>query len=222
MGVKERRTREREARRRAILDAARDLFVAEGYDNVSIRKIAERIEYSPAGIYRYFAGKEDIFFALAEAGFRRFDRAMKAIPSGPDPLDTLKRRAWQYYEFSKAQPEYFALMFVDRSVPRISRDWERFAFLREMRDDTAATVARCIDQGILPASTHPDAAFHILATAMHGAAVIRLGGRFCPRQVTDDLARDVLETTIAGLRSGVPTTFRAAAGFHTAAGGPAA
>ena len=70
MGVKERHEREREATGRAILDAARDLFVAEGYQNVSIRKIAERIEYSPAAIYSYFPSKDDIFLALAEEGFR--------------------------------------------------------------------------------------------------------------------------------------------------------
>ena len=66
MGVKERQEREREAVSRAILDAARDLFVAEGYPHVSIRKIAERIEYSPAAIYGYFPSKDDIFFALAQ------------------------------------------------------------------------------------------------------------------------------------------------------------
>ena len=70
MGVKERQEREREATGRAILDAARDLFVAEGYQNVSIRKIAEKIEYSPAAIYSYFPSKDDIFLALAEEGFR--------------------------------------------------------------------------------------------------------------------------------------------------------
>src|ERR1700689_3029099 len=70
MGIKERHERDREAVERAILDAARDLFVAEGYANVSIRKIAERIEYSPAAIYVYFRSKDDIFFALAEEGFR--------------------------------------------------------------------------------------------------------------------------------------------------------
>ena len=74
MGVKERQEREREAVSRAILDAARDLFVAEGYHNVSIRKIAERIEYSPAAIYSYFPSKDDIFFALAEEGFRLLSR----------------------------------------------------------------------------------------------------------------------------------------------------
>src|SRR5476649_2810731 len=70
MGIKERQERDREAVRRSILDAARELFVAEGFQNVSIRKIAERIEYSPAAIYGYFPSKDDIFFALAEEGLR--------------------------------------------------------------------------------------------------------------------------------------------------------
>ena len=70
MGIKERQERDREAVSRAILDAARELFVAEGYGNVSIRKIAERIEYSPAALYGYFPSKDDIFYALAEEGFR--------------------------------------------------------------------------------------------------------------------------------------------------------
>jgi len=70
MGIKERQERDREAVGRSILDAARELFVAEGFQNVSIRKIAERIEYSPAAIYGYFPSKDDIFFALAEEGLR--------------------------------------------------------------------------------------------------------------------------------------------------------
>ena len=70
MGIKERQERDREAVRRSILDAARELFVTEGYRNVSIRKIAEKIEYSPAAIYGYFPSKDDIFYALAEEGFR--------------------------------------------------------------------------------------------------------------------------------------------------------
>ena len=83
MGIKERQERDRESVRRSILDAARELFVAEGYANVSIRKIAERIEYSPAAIYGYFPSKDDIFYALAEEGFRLLHR-----PDAPDPAAT--------------------------------------------------------------------------------------------------------------------------------------
>ena len=95
MGVKERQEREREAVSRAILDAARDLFVAEGYPHVSIRKIAERIEYSPAAIYGYFPSKDDIFFALAEEGFRLLisSAAQRDLEQsdGSDPLSAVRR-----------------------------------------------------------------------------------------------------------------------------------
>src|SRR6476659_1015684 len=132
MGIKERHDRDREAVQRAILDAARDLFVKEGYQNVSIRKIAERIEYSPAAIYGYFPSKDDIFFALAEEGFRLLSALVPDEPARPDlpPIDRVREILWHIYEFSREQPEYFALMFIDRSVPRISREYERFAVAR--------------------------------------------------------------------------------------------
>ena len=57
MGVQERRAREKENIREEILDAARTLFVKEGYENVSIRKIAAKIEYAPGTIYLYFEDK---------------------------------------------------------------------------------------------------------------------------------------------------------------------
>src|SRR5215471_903047 len=101
MGIKERHERDRESVRRAILDAARDLFVAEGYQNVSIRKIAERIEYSPAAIYSYFRSKDDIFFALAEEGFRILsDPEQIGDLDGPgtvDPLDRIRTIFWRLY-----------------------------------------------------------------------------------------------------------------------------
>src|SRR6185369_11202818 len=105
MGVKERHERERVAVARAILAAARELFIAEGYQHVSMRKIAERIEYSPAAIYSYFPSKDDIFFALAEEGFRILaDRAFNAVRDVADPLERLRRGLWAFYEFAKSDP----------------------------------------------------------------------------------------------------------------------
>ena len=57
---------------------------------------------------------------------------------------------WRLYEFSREQPQYFALMFVDRSVPRISREYERFAFAREMKQHIVEELQACIDAGELP------------------------------------------------------------------------
>jgi AcrR family transcriptional regulator len=207
VGVKERQEREREAVARAILDAARDLFVAEGYHNVSIRKIAERIEYSPAAIYSYFPSKDDIFFALAEEGFRILLTPGPHCGQHSDPLDAVRAPFWRMYEFSRSHPEYFALMFLDRTVPRISKSWERFGFVREMRRQVGESIQRAIDAGHFPSGTHPDAIFRILLTAIHGAAVGRLCERAMPGEDSDALAHDTLEATLTGLRTGIPQTF---------------
>lgn len=208
MGVKERQEREREAVSRAILDAARDLFVSEGYQQVSIRKIAERIEYSPAAIYSYFPSKDDIFFALAEEGFRMLVSSAPDCAAEPDLLAAIRGAFWRVYEFSREHPEYFALMFVDRTVPRISKNWERFGFVREMRAQVGATIQRAIDAGLFPRDTHPDVVFRILITAVHGAAVGRLCNRTLPGEDADALARDTLEATLTGLRTGFPHTYQ--------------
>jgi AcrR family transcriptional regulator len=207
MGIKERQHRDREAVRRAILDAARELFVAEGFQNVSIRKIAERIEYSPAAIYGYFPSKDDIFFSLAEEGFRllgdpasvRSDPALKDAP----PLDRIRAVFWRVYEFSREQPQYFALMFVERSVPRISREYERFAFAREMKQHIIEELRACIDAGDLPRSVDPHIAMRALMVGMLGVALLNLSERLLPGENADLLATDVLNLTLAGLRSDV-------------------
>lgn len=207
MGIRERQTREREAVRRKILHAARTLFLAEGYANVSMRKVAEQIEYSPGAIYSYFASKEDIFFALAEEGLQ-FLRAHCSIGvDGDIPLDRVRSALWHVYTFSKEQPEYFSLIFIDAAVPRISRDWERFSFMRDLRHEIEQEIQQCIDDGIFPAAQSAAAIFRILWTAMYGAAVFRLTNRLAPGEDADALAQDLLEATLAGLRAGVNLRF---------------
>jgi AcrR family transcriptional regulator len=207
LGVKERHEREREAVARAILDAARELFVAEGYQNVSIRKIAERIEYSPAAIYSYFPSKDDIFFALAEEGFRMLATAESLATPGPDPVENVRRAFWDFYSFSTQHPEYYALMFVDRTVPRISRDWERFAFVHEMEGKVASEIQRGVETGAFPKGLRAESAVAVLVAAVHGAAAMRLCERMHPGDSGDELAHDAIETTLAGLRAGVSLTF---------------
>src|SRR3954468_8526803 len=99
MGIKERHERDRNAVRRAILDAARELFVSEGYENVSMRKIADRIEYSPAAIYSYFPSKDEIFIALAEEGIRLFGGCDVGSLAGLPTIDPLRRIALRAYRF---------------------------------------------------------------------------------------------------------------------------
>lgn len=207
MGVKERQEREREEARQRILDAARELFVAEGYHNVSIRKVAEKAEYSPASLYGYFPSKDDLFFALAEEGFRKlFEFTSGELPD--DPIEALREGFLRYYRFSRLHREYFELMFLDRTVPRIGHDWQGFAFVNERIGQICQIVRRAVEIGQLPATTDPEAAFHVLWGAMHGPAAIGLCGRLAPGEDPDALARDILEVALAGLRAGVLTSFK--------------
>lgn len=225
MGTKERQDRERQAVTASILDAARDLFIAEGYQSVSIRKIAERIEYSPAAIYSYYASKDDIFLALAAEGFHRLDQKVRAAMTTDDPLENVRGCWWAFYQFAQEQPAFFQLMFVDHSVPRITQQWEGFEFLQQMLTNAVAAIQKAIDAGAFPATLSPNAAMHMLWASLIGPAVIGIRHRLATGEDYDALARDVLNATIAGLQSGVSTTFvsckcpeEGIAGAHVPAG----
>ena len=207
MGIKERHERERETRRRAILDAARDLFTAEGYRNVSMRKIAERIEYSPAALYSYFASKDDIFFALAGEGFERMFDLSARTPEGPTPLDTLRAHLFNVYRLAVEAPEYYSLIFLDREVPQIRKYFDRFPRLAEMREVLSGLISGAVAAGQLPAHVSPHAMVKLLFSAIHGAAVTRLCERIGPGEDGEALARDAIDLTLAGLNSGIPVRF---------------
>ncbi len=207
MGIKERQDRERHAVRESILDAARELFTTEGYRNVSIRKIADRIEYSPAAIYSYFASKDDIYFALAEEGFRLLHERVGPAFGHADPMADVRASWWAFYEFSKEQSAFFELMFVDRSVPQINEQWEGFDTVRQLLLRAVASIQRAIDAGALPRTIDAVVAMHVLWGALTGPAVLGLTQRLAPGEDPDRLAEDVFNTVIAGLRAGTPLTF---------------
>lgn len=219
MGTKERQQRDRDRLREAILTAARGLFVTEGYRNVSMRKIAERIEYSPATIYGYFPAKDDIFFALAEEGFRLLaDCGGAACSAKTDPFERIQAGLWAFYEFSKSHPEYFDLMFIDRSVPSLGQDFQRFEFFQATTALMEADIHACIERGQFSHGLNPAAALHVLWVGMLGAATIGLSQRLAPGEDPDALARDLLDTMLAGFATDVKTTFVASdCAFHSAA-----
>ena len=194
----------RETTRRAILDAALDLFITEGYGQASIRNIAARVEYSPGAIYGYFASKDEIFYALAEEGLRSLGARELADAPSADALDDLRASIWRLYEFSTEQPQYFALVFLDRHVPRVSKDYERFAFISEMRKRALARVERCIAEELFPDTTHAEVALRLLWAPVVGFAALRLSHRIPEGVAIDPLVRDSIETTIAGIRAGAP------------------
>jgi AcrR family transcriptional regulator len=210
MGTRERQERERTKVRQAILDAARDLFVKQGFEHVSIRKIAERIEYSPAAIYSYFPSKDEIFFALAEEGFRLlcgdYLDQPEILPAGMDPLEKVHHVVWHFYEFSVQYPEHFALMFLDRTVPKLGTQYELFPMLVEMKRRFAEVIRIATTQGHFPAGSNPHTISRVLMTTILGVATARLCNRMGGREGGDALAHDMVEVVLAGLKSGVPLT----------------
>ena len=151
MSREERQQQARESTRRAILDAALELFIADGYAQVSIRNIAAKVEYSPAAIYSYFPSKDEIFFALAEEGFRLLGGTRVSDTPSADPLDDVRATLWRLYEFSKEQPQYFALVFLDRHVPRVGpRVRALRVHVRDPQPRARRRCERCIDEGAVP------------------------------------------------------------------------
>src|SRR5215469_16493619 len=112
MGVKERREREKSETRDKILDAARELFVSHGYEGVSMRKVADKIEYSPTAIYVHFADKQALFRELCHRDFERLAQVFQGTDLPRDPLERLKRIGRTYVEFGRQYPNHYRLMFM--------------------------------------------------------------------------------------------------------------
>jgi AcrR family transcriptional regulator len=150
MGVKERRQREKSETRDKILDAARELFITEGYDGVSMRKVAEKIEYSPTTIYLHFADKEDLFHELVHEDFAQLAQVFQSAAMPQDPLERLKHIGRTYVDFGVRYPNHYKLMFMTPHPVRELDERDRqvlgnpevdaYAFLK-------MTVQQAIDAG---------------------------------------------------------------------------
>ena len=124
MGVQERRAREREELRTEIMDSARELFVKEGFDNVSMRKIAEKIEYSPTTIYLYFQDKADLLDCIVEETLLSLRARLDSLRHGHDPLADLKAGLTAYIEYWTLHPNDFRVAYMtDLDALDPNRNW---------------------------------------------------------------------------------------------------
>lgn len=147
MGPKERREREREEIRTKILDAARDMFVSEGYDAVTMRRIADRIEYSPTAIYFHFRDKEALLRELCECDFLRLAQQFNKIAKIADPIERLRAAGRAYLRFGIENPNHYRLMFMtphppiepaEQSIERGNPEQDAYAFLTQIVADCVA------------------------------------------------------------------------------------
>jgi len=155
MGVKQRREREKSETRDKILDAARELFVSEGYEGVSMRKVAEKIEYSPTAIYVHFADKNELFHELCRQDFARLQEVVATeMPS--DPIERLQKIGRNYIQFGERFPNHYVFMFMtphpEHELDEMDREIvgnpevDAYAFLKRAVQD--AINAGCFREGV--------------------------------------------------------------------------
>jgi AcrR family transcriptional regulator len=111
------RQRRQQRTQQAILDAARQIISQEGADQLSIRAIAQRIDYSPAGLYEYFGSKEEIVQALCTQGHERLRDQLLQVDQALPPGEYLVGLGLAYIAFARANPDYYLLMFTNPPAP---------------------------------------------------------------------------------------------------------
>lgn len=116
MTLEKRREREIEEMRELILSAASDIMASEGFDKLSIRKIAKKIEYSPSIIYHYFNDKEEILNILMQRGYKEVVTAVSSIKiEGNSPEEKLKQMTKNYIKAALNMPEEFMAAQLSQS-----------------------------------------------------------------------------------------------------------
>jgi len=139
--------------RDAILDAARRILHEEGVEGLSMRAIAQRIEYSPAGLYEYFDSKEAIIGAVCQQGFVRLDRQLGTVDPALPALEMLAASCRNYLRFAADNPDFYMLMFTNAPLTGITavsktRSLEDILLTNPSFLALHRAVERCVQEGI--------------------------------------------------------------------------
>ena len=208
MGVAERREREKLELRQQILDAARELFVAEGYDAVTMRKIADAIEYSPTAIYLHFRDKDELIRELCRADFLALAKEFQKIAEIRDPLARLRQSGRAYIEFGISHPNHYRLMFMTPhpNHPVEESEQERMGKGNPEEDAYAflkMTVTECVAAGLFrPQFADVELVSQILWAGVHGAVSLRIAmtkETWVDWRPLPVLAEGLIETQLRGL-----------------------
>lgn len=190
MGSLERRERERQDTRTRILDAARDLFVRHGLDKVTMRAIADRIEYTPTAIYHHFRDKQALITELVHHDFRALAGAFRQIGRIEDPVERIDRLGAAYVRFGLEHPGHYRFLFMT-DHPDVEGKPER----GNPEEDAYAMLHQAVAEAIAAKRFRPEyrdehQVSQMCWAAMHGIVSLHLN--FC----NDDWIewRDAAET----------------------------
>ena len=175
MGIAERKEKQKMEIRKLILDASMKLFVEEGFEHVTIRKIADLIEYSPTTVYLYFKDKDEILFQLHDMGFMKMREMNENLAGIENPLLRLHKMGENYIQFGLQNPEFYDLMFIQREPMKKLEDcsWEN--------GDAAIgllkiTVEECMEKGYI-AKADPAMTSLFVWSAVHGLVALAIRDR---------------------------------------------
>lgn len=185
--------------RQEIMDAARELFVSEGFDRVSMRKIAAKTNYSPTTIYLYFDDKADLLRQICERTFRHLAESVSRISgSSKDPIEKLRLGLSEYIRFGLAHPDEYELVFIS-PLPvakgpdfQLSNGEAAFGTLRK-------AVRECAEAGLLK-SKEVETASQVLWAGIHGVTSLLIKHKGFPFIRQETLIKNTVETLIDGIK----------------------
>jgi AcrR family transcriptional regulator len=179
MGISERKEKQKLEIRKAILDASMKLFVEQGFENVSIRKIADLIEYSPTTVYLYFKDKNEILFNLHEIGFQKMAEYMADLWTIKNPLVRLHKMGEYYIKFGLENPAFYDLMFILQAPMEaldgmVNCEWKSGdVALGRLKE----TVKECMDKNLI-IKGDVDATAMAIWGMVHGMVSLAIRNRF--------------------------------------------
>ena len=186
--INERRERERAHRHQLIITAARELAEAEGWEAVTTRRLAERVEYSQPVLYSHFNGKNAIVSAVAIDGFSELAAHLRrARQAAPEPGQALRAVCRAYLDFATERPALYQAMFV------LPTD------LKFASAETPPPLLAAFDEFVScfrPDNKRRELFAEVIWSALHGMAVLSDSGRIPPAGQEERL--DFLITQIAG------------------------
>ena len=200
MGIRERRTRQKASLRRDILDAASRLFVQEGIDRVTMRKIAARIDYSPTTIYLHFKDKTELLGAVCDDTFAALatELAQNAGPPGT-PLASLRQTLRTYVEFGLAHPAHYTMAF---QKPHGAAEPSPFAVnaARFVLDALDRDIAACVQAGDMR-TEDAELAAQTLWAGVHGVTAMLIAIEGVPLRPRAALIDSMVAMLTAGLQT---------------------
>lgn len=197
--TRHRSEKDKEKVRQAMMQAAGELLLEQGYEGFSLRKVAQRVGFSPGNIYLYFEDKDDLLYSAIADGFQQFgERLEQAVAQTKDPFERIISLGRSYVEFGLENPMHYELMFVQRTdylfVKRQIPGIDKLMYLKQAVAE--AMIAGVIRQGNISSITDS------LWALVHGVVSLSLIMPFIDEERTQNTVEEAFRMIVLSLKPG--------------------